>query len=367
MTDEGLLKSEERAVYALRRLYRRYGYLPYKMSKFEEYELYVQNKDFLVSDRVIPFTDTNGRLMALKPDVTLSIVKNGEDRPGCKQKLSYNENVYRVDRKSGQYRELMQAGLECIGDLDGYDLFEAVSLAAKSLALLSPDYVLELSHLGLLNAFLEEAAGDETLRRRLAALVAEKNLHDLRRLCRASGVSAGAEERLCALAGLSGSPAEVLPRLRALCGGAGTEALEELRALWALLGREEGAERIRLDLSLVSDMNYYNGLVFKGFLNGVYESVLSGGQYDKLLWKLGRSSRAVGFAIYLNLLEELERRPRELDADVLLLYSPGADPAAVAAEVRRLTEAGKSVSAQKAVPPRFRYGELVRLEEESPC
>ena len=87
-----------------------------------------------------------------------------------------------------------------------------------------------------------------------------------------------------------------------------------------------------------------------------------------LLRKLGRRSRAVGFAIYLNLLEGLERRPRALDADVLLLYSPGADPAAVAAQVRRLTEAGKSVSAQKAVPPRFRYGELVRLEEEaSPC
>ena len=76
MIDEKLLKSEERAIFNLRSLYRKYGYAPFKMSKFEEYDLYVRNKDFLVSDRVITFNDTNGKLMALKPDVTLSIVKN---------------------------------------------------------------------------------------------------------------------------------------------------------------------------------------------------------------------------------------------------------------------------------------------------
>ena len=64
MIDEKFLKTEERAIFALRSLYGTYGYLPYKMSKFEEYELYVQNKDFLVSDRIITFNDTNGRLLA---------------------------------------------------------------------------------------------------------------------------------------------------------------------------------------------------------------------------------------------------------------------------------------------------------------
>ena len=102
MIDETLLKSEERAAIELRSLYRRYGYLPYKMSKFEEYELYIRNKDFLVSDRIITFNDTSGRLLALKPDVTLSIIKNGEDLPGTKQKVSYNENVYRVSERTHQ-------------------------------------------------------------------------------------------------------------------------------------------------------------------------------------------------------------------------------------------------------------------------
>ena len=125
--NEALFKEEERAVYALRALFRKYGYLPFRMSRFEEYDLYVRNKDFLVSDSVITFTDTNGRLLAMKPDVTLSIIKNTTDEAGCKQKFSYNENVYRVSARTGQYKELMQAGVECVGDIDAYDVFEVVS------------------------------------------------------------------------------------------------------------------------------------------------------------------------------------------------------------------------------------------------
>ena len=121
MIDQSILKSEEKAVFALRDLYRAYGYLPFRMSKFEEFEYYIRNKDFLVSDRIITFTDTNGRLLAMKPDVTLSILKHDEDAPGCKQKVCYNENVYRISGASKTYREILQCGLECIGDVGSYE------------------------------------------------------------------------------------------------------------------------------------------------------------------------------------------------------------------------------------------------------
>ena len=88
MINDKLLKSDERALLTLRSLYKAYGYLPFKMSKFEEYDLYVRNKDFLVSDSIITFTDTAGKLLALKPDVTLSIIKNGTDEKGCKQRCT---------------------------------------------------------------------------------------------------------------------------------------------------------------------------------------------------------------------------------------------------------------------------------------
>ena len=98
------LNFQEKVIFGLRDLYRSYGYTQYKMSKFEEYDLYARNKDFLISDSVITFTDRSGKLMALKPDVTLSIVKNTADVAAV-QKLFYQENVYRVSKGSDSFRE----------------------------------------------------------------------------------------------------------------------------------------------------------------------------------------------------------------------------------------------------------------------
>ena len=78
---DSILRREEKAIFSLRNLYEQYGYKKYKMSKFEEYDLYLENKSFLPSQQVITFTDLSGKLMALKPDVTLSIAKNAQSYP----------------------------------------------------------------------------------------------------------------------------------------------------------------------------------------------------------------------------------------------------------------------------------------------
>ena len=140
--DTSILRSEESVIYKLRGLYRSYGYSYFKMSKFEEYDLYSTNKDFLVSDGVITFTDTSGKLMALKPDVTLSIVKNFRRAEGSIRRVYYNENVYRTTDKSAGYREIMQTGLECLGDISDYNLCEVVYLASESLKTISSGSVL---------------------------------------------------------------------------------------------------------------------------------------------------------------------------------------------------------------------------------
>ena len=149
------LKYEEQAVFLLRSLYSKYGYKQYKMRKFEEYDLYVQNKDFLISDSVITFTDTNGKLMALKPDVTLSIVKNTKDIDGAVQKVYYDENVYRVSKGTRSYKEIKQAGLECIGDIDSYCVCEVLSLAIRSLLAISKKCVVDVADLAILSAFYD--------------------------------------------------------------------------------------------------------------------------------------------------------------------------------------------------------------------
>ena len=149
------LKYGEQAVFLLRSLYSKYGYKQYKMRKFEEYDLYVQNKDFLISDSVITFTDTNGKLMALKPDVTISIVKNTKDIDGAVQKVYYDENVYRVSKGTRSYKEIKQAGLECIGDIDSYCVSEVLSLAVRSLLAISEQCVVDVADLAILFAFYD--------------------------------------------------------------------------------------------------------------------------------------------------------------------------------------------------------------------
>ncbi len=364
MTEDKLLKNEEKAIFALRSLYRAYGYLPYKMSKFEEYDLYVRNKDFLVSDRIITFNDTNGKLMALKPDVTLSIIKNTSDVCGVKQKVFYNENVYRVSRRTHQYKEIMQAGLECVGDIDSYDLFETVLLAAKSLNVISEDFVLDVSHLGILTAVLDEIGGDESFRREAAVRIAGKNRHELTKLCQEKELPREQTEKLLCFIDIYGDMESVLGRLEPICGSADAkEALEQLKTLAKLLKNTPYANRVRFDFSIVNDMNYYNGIVFRGFLSGICEGVLAGGQYDKLLRRMGRKSGAIGFALYLDLLEELQERGEGYDVDVLILCDGHSDPARIAGIVDELTEGGECVSVQKAVPEKLRYRRLLDLRK----
>ena len=106
----GQINTQERVMHALRGLYQSYGYQPFKVNKFEEYDLYAQNKKFLTCQQVLTFSDTDGCLLALKPDVTLSIVKNTTDAPGLR-KVFYNETVYRVPGDGEGFREIPQTGL----------------------------------------------------------------------------------------------------------------------------------------------------------------------------------------------------------------------------------------------------------------
>ena len=351
------LKPEERVLFALRGLYQQYGYGQFKMGRFEEYDLYVRNKDFLISDGVITFTDTDGRLMALKPDVTLSIIKNAREAPGCVQKLYYNENVYRISGSTRSFKEIMQTGLECIGDVDLYNLCEVISLAARSLALIDAHYVLDLSHMGVVSALVDALGLDGDTRGQVLACIAEKNADGVRKLCPGSDI-----EGILALIAAHGPAERVIPALRPWCaGGAAKAALDELAAVTDILA-SGGCRGLNLDFSIVNDMNYYNGIVFMGYIDGIPASVLSGGQYDKLMRRMGKSARAVGFAIYMDLLERLDAGSREYDVDTLLLYDDSADVAALTRAVRELTAAGRRVTAQKQVPEKLRYRELVRFD-----
>ncbi len=363
--DESILKNEEKVSFSLRSLYRRRGYAQYRMSKFEEYELYVNNKDFLVSPDIITFTDIDGRLLALKPDVTLSIVRGARLRPGELMKVYYDENVYRVSRNARGFREIRQVGLECIGELDDYCIGEVLLLAAESLCRISEENTLAISHLGIVGDMLDALGLDGQTRREALRCIGEKNLHELASACREAGVDEAGAGRLRELVSSYGAPEAVLPKLEAL--GCGEEHVAQLRALCSLLRSSGFGEHVTLDFSVLSDMRYYNGLTFKGYVRGVPAGVISGGQYDRLLARMGKHGRAVGFACYLDMLERLTPPAPAADADTVLLYGEGEDPLRVAAAVQELSAGGRSVLALRALPEGLPHGQCFRLSESGVC
>ncbi len=358
-----IIKNDEKAIFALRALYKSFGYSQYKMSRFEEYDLYVRNKDFLLSDEVITFTDSNGRLLALKPDVTLSIIKNSTDEKGVVEKLYYNENVYRVAPGTHNFKEIMQAGLECIGDLSFYDISEVVLLAAKSLSLISENYVLDISHMGFIAAVLEDAGLSHQGKKQALSFLNQKNPHELLSLCTAEGVEKEKAEKIAALAEISGTTEEILKKLsEILTSDEEKKAFSQFKALFEIIENAGLSQNVRIDFSVGNNMKYYSGVVFNGYVEGIPTSVLSGGQYDKLLTKMKKESSAIGFAIYLDLLERFEEEHEGFDIDTVLLNDGSTDALTLSEIANKLhSEGGVLVTA--TAPKNLKYRRLMEIKE----
>jgi ATP phosphoribosyltransferase regulatory subunit len=189
-------------------------------------------------------------------------------------------------------------------------------------------------------------------------LLAEKNEHDTRALCESYGVDGG---KLFAIVKTYGSMDEVLARLAPLCkNGKSKEAYDELALVCGMLSKTEYADKIRLDFSVVNDMNYYSDIVFKGFIDGVAEGVLSGGRYDKMMSRLGKDMGAIGFAVYLDLLEGFDEEKSATDVDVVVLYDEKTSISQMVKTVERLVKKGYLVSVQTSESA-LRYKDTVDL------
>ena len=353
-----ILKNDERAMLALRELYSSYGYLRYKVSKFEEYDLYARNKNFLISENILTFTDTDGRLMALKPDVTLSIVKNLGNSASETHKLYYNENVYRTSASSNGFKEIMQIGLECIGKIDTYSVCEVITLAQKSLELISEENVLDVSHMGLMMGIFETLNLSPDQTRSLLSLVEHKNLSAIRRACYDMGVSDEGCEAICKLTSIYAPVRTALSEIKDLLyTDKMKEAYDELCAVCDYIEAVGNIDKVYLDFSTVNDMNYYTGITFKGFINGIPDGVLSGGRYDSLMVRMGKSAGAIGFAVYLDMLGRLSSEREEYDVDTLITYDDSADLLEVLRIADMLRRQSKSVRVELGEPKNLKYRE----------
>ncbi|MDD6310857.1 MAG: ATP phosphoribosyltransferase regulatory subunit [Firmicutes bacterium] len=310
------LNNKEKAMFALRALYSGHGFSQFRMTKFEEFDLYAKNRDFMDSASIITFTDTDGKLMALKPDVTLSIVKNNRHIGNDIRKLYYTENVYRVSPKTHYFKEIMQVGLECLGNINDDCITEVLVMAAESLDVLSENAILDISNLDIVSHIITEANVSKEVEEEIIKCISEKNSHSLSKICAENNIIDAKATLLQKLVTIYGKPELAMPQLEeALLSEAVDHAdravfEKALNLIKKIVKAFEGTgleDMLNIDFSVVSDIKYYNGIIFKGFVEDVPDGVLSGGQYDKLMRNMNRKSNAIGFGVYMDTLGKLSK------------------------------------------------------------
>lgn len=356
------LRKEEQVTLNLRRLYEQFGYKKYRMGKFEEYALYIENKNFLQSEAIITFNDLEGKLLALKPDVTLSIVKHTNATRANAEKVYYTENIYRLSKRNHEYKEISQMGLEFLGDLDPYAMIEVIGLALSSLHTISSQFLLDISHMGFVTGLFDSLGVEYQVQEQLLGCIRSKNLHELRAIAAQAGISDFYRDKLEKITLLYGDFEQTLDAAQEIVlNDQMQNAVSELRALFEALKKTEFAGNIRLDFSIINDVNYYNGIIFRGYVENVPRAVLAGGRYDNLMKRFSKDVGAIGFALYLDELGRTYKNTLPYDVDALVLYDGTADYAALFAAVSKLTQDGLRVRAEKEIPADLRAKQVFRF------
>lgn len=349
--------SENSVIQALVTLYKSYGYKLYKPSCFEEYSLYQQNKDFLIGKNVITFSDLSGRLMAMRPDVTLSLIKHSDLKEGELEKYYYDEKVYRQGAGSKEFKEISQVGAEIIGAVDGASVCEAAILMCQTLSSISDEYVLDVSHMGFTEGLLSEFKEGK---QEVKDCLNNKNLHDFKKLAIKYGYSDRLVSAFETVLIAEGQPQTALKTAHdAVLNGQMTEALNCLSTLCQRLENFGYGDKVKVDFSVTNNADYYNGEVFNGYVNGIYHRILSGGRYDKLIDKFGKKGGAVGFALYLGELDRYFSKERE-EVDYLIIYDDkNADTALKRAD--EMIKCGYSVRISNCKDCAIKYKNLISL------
>lgn len=346
------IMNENNLVSELTKIYEQYGYKKIKLNKFEDYNLYNNYKDFLQTEHILTFMNLNGNLQSLRPDVTLSIVKNVlKDNDKYTKKLFYIEDIYKIDDVSNEYEEIQQVGVEIIGTLTKYSNLEIISMVIDSLKTINNnEYILEISSIDFMFSLIDELDLDEDKKLEILNLIYSKNKHDLEKTLTVNNIDDKYKNAVVSLIDFSGEYKEAVKNIESLIINEKMQkAYDELKSLCAVFENYNNFENILLDFSIESKLGYYNGIIFKGYIKGNNDIVLSGGRYDKLLEKFNthisndkNKKNAIGFAVYMDKLYKPNSIKNEYDFDILILYKSGSEKVLLN-KVQNYIQAGKKV------------------------
>ena len=321
---------------ALTTLFQRRSYVEVSTPEVEFYDLFLQSGNPLPQESMLKIIDRSGKIMVMRPDCTTPIARVAATKlksMPLPHRLYCDQTVFRSgDAHKGGSSEIAQCDVELIGAAGRKADLEMVAMAVDALRAGGlRDFHIELGHVGFFRDLAGRMDMSPEVTEQMRALIEGKNFAALNDLLEPyAGQSAcAALRRLSRLFG----GAEVLDEAERLTGG--SSALLYLRKLYAELCQAGYGDYLRFDLGLVHQIDYYTGVVFRGYAEGAGDAVLSGGRYDKLVEAFGRTAPATGFAV---------------DVDAVAGCLPGREPARVNALVH--FGPGELARALKAVDDR---------------
>ncbi|WP_455037117.1 ATP phosphoribosyltransferase regulatory subunit [Leptotrichia massiliensis] len=305
----------------IRKMYDSYGYKKISLPSFEEYDLYNENKDF-IDRNVLTVMSPNGKLLALRPDITLSVAKKvSKDQSLKYSKIYYQENTYNLTKYVG-YEEDEQLGIELIGKESTFLDFEIINLAVKSLDIINKKNMIILSHAGFISSIFENFDLEYEIKEQILDCINRKNSHDIQKILKSNGhISENVKKLIYKIPELSGNLKNIEKELlKYEINGNTKKILFELKQLNSLLMKFYKKSKIIFDFSVVKNLNYYNGIILQGYIEGFPNVILTGGRYDKLFEKFGVDTGAVGFAILTDGLKGYYKDTDKKDFEVLIAY-----------------------------------------------
>lgn len=283
---------------ALTALFRRRSYAEVITPEVEYYDLFLRSGNPLPQESMLKIIDRSGKIMVMRPDNTTPIARVAATKlktVPLPQRFYYNQTVFRSgDAHKASSSEIAQCGIELIGASGKKADMEMVAMAVDSLRECGlKQFHIELGHVGFFRTLAAGMDMEPEKIEQMRKLIEGKNFAALGDLLEPYGdkPACAALKRLSRLFG----GAQVLEQAEAL--SMGSEALSYLRAVYGELEAAGYAKFIRFDLGLVHQIDYYTGVVFRGYVEGAGGAVLSGGRYDALVGAFGRPAQATGFAI----------------------------------------------------------------------
>ncbi|GAA0321045.1 ATP phosphoribosyltransferase regulatory subunit [Oceanobacillus oncorhynchi subsp. oncorhynchi] len=284
----------------------KFGYQQVETPVFENYDLYNDVQGTVNTADMLKLIDPSGKVLVLRPDATIPIARHYTNlqEEVATGRLSYVLDIF---RSTTEERSRTQAGVELFGERTPEADAELIALAVTSLKELEiPSFKIEIGHAAFYKELLREADLDTMQQKELDQYIQSKNISEIVPFLKDLGLEAALIEKLRKIPMLYGDASFVIDEAENIISSDKMrEELDYVSRVYQLLQDYQVDSYISINLGLINHMNYYSGIIFQGFAEGLGQPIMMGGRYDYLTRSFHQETPAIGFAFEVDLLVNL--------------------------------------------------------------